>query len=377
MKKTILLLTTALCATWVSAQITITNATFPAEGDTLKMAFDAAPPTIEITPPGGDQNWDFSDLKLSFDRTLIYRPASEGSVGDQVPNADLFADLGGDTEGYYRVTATAVEWVAVNGPDPIGFGISTVFKFNPPIIERRAPMNFFDINQISSALLLPFSSDIIPDTLLSTLPLVPDSIRLRVSLQRLDVVDAWGKLTIPGGSYSVLREKRTEYRETRIDVLAPFIGWFDVTDLLLSNPNFSNLGVDTVLTYNFFNDQEKEPIAVVTMDAQQANATQVMFKNNGVLINSAGDLATEKPSVSAVPNPVVSQVDFDLSNWQTGNYDLKIFAPGGVEVWSQKLQLSGFQQVQADLSGFPAGVYFYQLFDESGKAAARGRLVKI
>ncbi|MEK7253219.1 MAG: hypothetical protein AAB316_00615, partial [Bacteroidota bacterium] len=98
MKKTILLLTTALCATWVSAQITITNATFPAEGDTLKMAFDAAPPTIEITPPGGDQNWDFSDLKLSFDRTLIYRPASEGSVGYQVPNADLFADLGDDVQ---------------------------------------------------------------------------------------------------------------------------------------------------------------------------------------------------------------------------------------------------------------------------------------
>ena len=93
----------------------------------------------------------------------------------------------------------AVLLLGYYGADPIGLGLNLVSKYNPPIVERRAPMQFFDVNSLNSGLLLPFSKDILPDTLLQLLPFIPDSLRIRIAINRLDVVDAWGNLAIPGG----------------------------------------------------------------------------------------------------------------------------------------------------------------------------------
>jgi len=73
------------------AQITVTNATFPVAGDTLKMAIDNSPSVINsiYTPPGGNQTWDLSGLHVDGTQNFIYRTASEGSVSAQVSGAEL------------------------------------------------------------------------------------------------------------------------------------------------------------------------------------------------------------------------------------------------------------------------------------------------
>ena len=64
---------------------------------TLKISVDGIP-SIAITPPGGDQNWDYSSLQ-GLDRTEIIRAASEGANSDQFPNADIFVPFGPEAEG--------------------------------------------------------------------------------------------------------------------------------------------------------------------------------------------------------------------------------------------------------------------------------------
>jgi hypothetical protein len=260
------------------AQITITNATFPAAGDTLKMAIDNSPDAgiVIITPPGGNQIWDLSGLQVDATQNIVYHSASQGSI--QVPGAELFAVTSPNLEEYYNVNSNSFELLADYGNhyDVIG---NSLFNYFPQITERRAPLNFFDINAISSIILESFPTSVFPPALIAALPVTVDSLRYRIRINRVDVVDGWGSLSIPGGTYNVLREKRSLYRESHLDAKVPPLGWLDITDVAIQ-AGFHNLGIDTTISYYFHNNVEKEPIAIVTLNNEQNAATQVIFKNN-------------------------------------------------------------------------------------------------
>ena len=379
MKNVLTFLAFVLATNWLAAQITITAGDyFPVAGDTLKTALDVAPDGVEITPPGGPYEWDFSDLAISLEQETAYRPASEGSAAADFQNAELFTAGGTGGETYYNVSGTAFEVLGFNGPDPAGVGVVTLFKFTSPIPERHAPLTFVANFSSSSSVLVPFSTASIPGGIIDSLgiPFLPDSVRVRVTTQRNDLVDAYGKLTIPGGTYDVLREKRNEYRETRVDALVPIFGWQDVTDFIIAGGNFAGLGVDTVITYNFFSKEAKEAIAVVSMDNSGSVVQQVRFKNNGVL-SDVTDLTASSPVVSVSPNPVVSEVKFELKNFTQGNYVLQIFNGNGALVLTKNLWLNGPLTEPLDLSALGSGPYFYRISDEKNAVQASGKLLKI
>lgn len=262
------------------AQITVPNTTFPAAGDTLKMAIDYSPSVINVvyTPPGFDQAWNLSSLHADVTKRFIYRPAGVGTVAAQVPGAELvMTTLPGSGEYYYNVTSTDFELQAYYGIEPYDVVASQLFPYIPPLRERAAPLNFFDIRQSSSGVLKKLPPSAFPPALLAALPVTPDSLRYRVAVSRLDAVDASGTLTIPDGAYSVLRQKRTEYRETRLDGKIPVLGWLDITDIAIQ-AGFDGLGVDTDTSFDFFNNVQKTPIASVLLNNQQNAAERTLFK---------------------------------------------------------------------------------------------------
>jgi hypothetical protein len=375
MKKVLPILVLALAASGLFAQITVTNATFPAVGDTLKMAIDNTPGGLVMTAPGGPTDWDFTGLTANLLNETVYFDASAGSI--VVPGAELFANLGGNTESYFNVTATAVELMAVKGPDPQGFGVETTFFFSPPMVQRRAPMTFPSSNLTSSSLLLPFAFDSLPSILTDSLnlPITPDSIRVRITNDRNDFVDAYGNLAIPGGTYEVLREKRTEYRETRVDILLPGFGWQDITDILLAGGGFAGIGLDTVVTYNFFSNTEKEIIASVTVDSTGLNATMVTFKNNG-LVSATAAVESAPPTVTISPNPFSDEANFALKNFAAGEYTLQVFGPQGQAAFSEQVPVHGDLVQQVNLSQLGAGSYFYRFVAANGSVVASGKLLK-
>ncbi|MEP6794302.1 MAG: hypothetical protein ABJB16_08255, partial [Saprospiraceae bacterium] len=107
-KKNILVIFTLLAATvLLPAQIIITNATFPAAGDSLKTATDLAPTGIALTPPGGPQTWDFTSLNPSTRQVTVFQNASNGSAFASFPGAELVTISGAGAETYYDVNASA------------------------------------------------------------------------------------------------------------------------------------------------------------------------------------------------------------------------------------------------------------------------------
>ena len=376
MKKIVLFFAPLFLTGILSAQITVTNATFPVTGDTLRAATDLTPSGIDITAAGGPYDWDFTSLNVGTQTEAIFKDASEGSVFDDLPSATHVAlddNFGGET--YFRITADEVQLLAANGNDPIGFGISALFRFDPPIVQRRAPMTFPQNNMTESNLSIGLAWSDLPPILTDSLPLpiTPDSIRVRIVNNRNDFVDAYGTLAIPGGSYEVLREKRTTFTETLVEAKVPIFGWQDVTDILAAN--FDGLGMDTTYMYEYYSNTEKEPIAVVTVDVDD-NATSVTFKDNGIL-SADDEILAPIPTVEILPNPVSSSANFAFNNFKKGNYFLNIYGAYGHLISQKKINIPDGHVELIDLSRLPSANYFFLLKNEFGEHITSGILVKI
>jgi hypothetical protein len=378
-----MLLASALSAicTLASAQITVTNATFPAAGDSLVYAVDDLPLGINpATPPGFNQIWDFSTLQKDDTLSVVYRPASAGTEVANFPGADLVVTGQGET--YFNVTNTTFEAMGYAGGDPSGFGLNVVAKFGPPMVERYAPMNVFDIKAPNTSLLLTFPTDQPPlDSIFSNLPVDIDSMRVNVATSRIETVDGSGTVTIPGGTYPVLRQKRVEYTTTGIDlyvVLFPGFGqWVPLSTIIGGGGggglgNF--LGTDTTLTYRFYNDIEKEEIAIATMSNDLSTVESIRFKNNATTPTIEPKI-TFSGGIQAFPNPAVEWVRFDCSNLVQGEYTLKIFNIIGKLVWKKNYTLGGTTSFRVELDDFKKGTYIYSLVDKQGNAVGTKRLV--
>lgn len=372
MKKSLLFFSLFFTHTILVAQVVVTDASFPATGDTLRTATDINPSGIEITAAGGPFDWDFSDLSVATQSETVFLDASEGDVFDEVPNAThvVMDDLG---ESYFRVTDEKVEFLAANGNDPTGFGIASIFRFTPPILQRRAPMMFIDDNTTQSNLSLGLAWDDLPPILTDSLPIPfsPDSIRIQISNSRDDLVNAYGTLTIPGGSYEVLREKRTTITETIVEAKVPILGWQDVTGFL---GDFGPVGMDTTVTYEFFSNTEKEIIASVSVD-ENDNPVSVTFKDNG-LLSSNNELFSETPNVNISPNPTNGIANFNFSNFSNGEYELNIFGLNGKIVFSKNIAIQNNSAELINLSSLSSSFYFYSLQNNKGETIKTGKLIK-
>ena len=365
----------ALCF-GASAQITVTSATFPVAGDTLMYVIDNDPVNINAaTPPGGNQLWDFSTMQISQTTETVFRPASAGMNVNSFPGADLVV-INQTGETYFNVTANKFEAMGYSGGDPAGLGLNVLAKFSPVVVERSSPLNFFDITQQTTNLSLPFSTEQLPDSLFQGAPFTPDSIRVRLNTQRLEVVDGWGTCQIPGGSYPVLRQKRTEYTTTNLDVYLGFLGWVDISQL--GGGGFSDfLGTDTTVTFRFYSGTEKEEIAIATMSNDLSTVEAVRYKNNGLSDASEpdGDGSPGSANIQAHPNPAVEYVNFTCSNLPRDNYTLKIYNFVVKVVWKGDYALNGNKVIYLELDDFAKGAYLYSLSDGKGNIIGTKRLV--
>lgn len=356
----------------LSAQITVTNAAFPAAGDTLRVAFDTTSAGIVITPPGGGQTWNFSALTAAFTRTSVAKAAAEGESAASFPTATLVLE-GQNGDSYYRVTPSAYELVGFDGNDPAGLGVPVITAFNPPIQERRSPLNFFEINTTNGALLVPFAANQLPQAILNLLPIVPDSIRIRLTSNRTDLVDGWGTLSIPGGTYDVLRERRTLNSDTRVEVKIGVFPWTDVT-ALIPLPDVG-LGRDTTLTYNFFSNTVKEPIAIVTADHVTGQVLSVEYKFNGI-VAASNELLEANKSVTVYPNPTGDRLYIKVKDLSWGEYEFNLFDVAGRSVFRQQVQFQTGVPTEVDVQSIHSGPYFFTLTDQGGQLRYAGRLVK-
>ena len=367
-----------LLAVVAGAQITLTNASFPSVGDTLFTATDNLPSGISVGAAGGPRNWDFTTLQAPFTQQNIVKPADQGENAALFPDADAVMGFTTIGEGYYKFDDQQIRLIGVAGQDIFNLGLKLNTRLAPSLVDRRAPVNYQDTYNDQTSIRLPFASEDLPSFILDSLPITPDSFRIRITIQRTDVADGWGAMTIPGGIYDVLRIKRTQIQSARIDAKLSFFGWQDITDIVLQFlDGFDQFFGDNLLNqYLFLSNEAKEPIAVVTMNTDNTAPASVEYKSN-FLINKIEEQGRFRPGVTAYPNPAVINVRFAFTHLTPGAYTLSIYNVLGAEVFRQQYDIWGDQTERVDVSRLSRGAYLYRLQNKSGRTLMTKRLVII
>jgi hypothetical protein len=329
---------------------------------------------MTIDPPGGPYTWDFSSLGAESNTVVVYQAASNGSAFADFPTAELVSIDEFGAEAYYDVTVAAFSNLGFSGSDITqAFPFITSVDFIPPIVERRNPTHFFDVNQWTSAFHFAASLADLPSELLDSLGIptgLLDSIRFTISFQSLDVIDAFGTLTIPGGTYDVLREKSITNTTSSLEVHNVILGWIDVSGLGIP---VEGIGTDTTLTYSYFSNTAKEPIAIVTMSEPDGGTpVEIEYKDNGIP-NAIGDIRGESTEVIVSPNPVQDVVNFEIKLDNADQYALSIHDEFGRQI--RIMQLTSNREA-VSLSDCTSGIYFYQLRDAKNRVVASGKVVK-
>jgi Secretion system C-terminal sorting domain len=375
MKKIALFCILLLCSMHSNAQITISNSTFPSVGDTLRYLTDPNPPVLNFGGSnGGPQFWDFSTLQGGNVREVIYQNPVGGNAAANFPNASLRTGNQAQ-ETYYRTTATSFDNLGTSGADQLNLGINTTVRYQPPLPERRAPMNFFDINTFETDLAYAVSTGDLADSLLGALGALVDSFRFRIHTTRLDVVDGWGTCKIPGGAFDVLREKRTEISETSIDVHT-LLGWTDLSGLLGGGGSslLGNIGNDTTITYYYFSATEKEPIADVDVRPSDGTLRSVRYKWIDASVSS-NDIHAIESKIVIYPNPTQGLVVVAVDNFPSEPLILNIQDVQGKRLKQIHFNGSQSNRVELDLAGLPAGILFCQILNEQGTILGVQKLV--
>jgi hypothetical protein len=341
---------------------------FPVAGDTLLTVVDDEPAGVTVTSPGGNQVWNFSLLENDGLRTRVVRAANEGALFSQFPNTELLLPLGPNAEGYYNLAADRLELVGYAGQDPLGQGLNIVTRFSPANIERWSQVQFFDLHNSESALLIAFSTASIPGGIFDNLPIAPDSIRIRIATQRTDLADAWGVVQLPGNlQFSCVREKRTEYRDVRLDAKVGPLPWFDITDLLIQNSPLPGLGRDTTLRYFYWSNDAKEPVAIVSVDMADQSVVSIEYKANP-LISSDEELSPATVGLVVFPNPTSSLVNIRVQDIEPGRYHCQLLDAAGRLQQQQIWEINSVDYTASmSVEGYPAGSYFCRLLDATGR----------
>jgi hypothetical protein len=181
-----------------------------------------------------------------------------------------------------------------------------------------------------------------------------------LTFSRNDVVDAFGTLKLPFAQYNVLREKRTEYVSTRIDVHT-FLGWLDATDLIVNqNASFASvLGVDTLISHNFVSNTTKEIIAQLNFNTAQNQILSVRFKAPPRATVPIREVQPPTAQLKAYPNPVNEEIQLSFVSLTSGQLRIEIHDALGRTVKASQLQVIQDQKTQWQMPShdLPNGIY--------------------
>jgi len=381
MRKPITLLALLFAAATSFGQIVLTDAYFPAAGDTLTYGVASGDPGIDLLSAGADRQWDFSNQVAADTQMQVVLPYDGNEA---FPEAEVIVAIDNNNAGYYSVSDNVYELVGIQGSLP---EVLPGFVFDAPVspgrAERRAPLAYLDRFESNTANVIAIDSDSLPAEAKEALREFGDvlnafdSIRISSISERTDLVDAYGTLTINGQRYPVLREKRTETTRGKVEVKLGILGFQDVTAVILAQaPELQDfLGTQEGReSYYFWTDTEKEAVAIVTTDGD-GNADGLRFAL-GDRLNSTGAPQLTQARVKVYPNPARGNTTFEVSGLDRGAYTLRIINVLGRQVSEVRFTPVGTTaKLPIDVSRLPRGTYLYSLTNERGLILTTRRLL--
>lgn len=340
-----------LSFTYGIGQITITSSDFAQGGDTAMVSISNET-TLDLVTTGADATWDFSTINIYYQvidtfydisqADLLYQAVFNNGFTNAEYESDWFkpwdadgldqlSQFGVSVTNLYQFTAVLSDRVQNTG---VGFeiqGTGVPAEMDTIDVQYELPINYLDAWNNSSYI----DVDLNP---------AYDAIYRRYQW-RDAVVDGWGTIITPWGSFDALRV-RTEVVAIDSVYSGQFGTWFE-----LPTPD--------QVEYHWFTNGQKLPIfSVLTNDVGgNETITEIRFKDKFRNIVSVEENAIE---VDMYPNPAN-----DLVNIQTNeNVDVvSIFDLNGRLIYSKKPSSNA---LVINTAKWSSGVYTVQIQLNSG-----------
>lgn len=356
-----------------TGQVSRADISLPQPGDASLFFIDNLPSNVVPGKAGASQRWNFMTLQSPFVRSSAYKEGAQGLAINRFPEADLVYQVDEKTEAYYQEKPEGLYLLGYYGLDPFGLEIKGFYKFDQPLLTQKKGVEYGEGGTYQTSMTAVCTLKDLPKAVRDILPVTPDSIRLKMVSRRIDEVDAWGTMLMPGGFFDVLREKRSEARNLRIETKVGSLAWQDITATLPANDVFGN---HVFLSYLFYQENDMHPLMKIIMKADNKGVAKVIYQAIEPEVQ-VQDVMAIRPGVYAFPNPAIVNVRFEFTNLPSGEYKLSIRNVLNVEIWSKSYFIQNDWTEKVDISFLQRGTYTYTLLDKNGKIITAKRLVVI
>lgn len=351
--KKLLLTTTAIVALTIiaTAQITVTTADIASPTKIIYQANDTMP-TVSEGSFGISQTWNMSALNTHTTDTMTFISYA-WAPNSNFSSSNLVAKQGWQNNYVYLTNASS--GLTVQGSSGIadfGGGPMVLNQINTP---SENVMNF------PGMYLTTFTNNYTTNTdfFLGFDPgigFVIDSVKQRSIVKKTVLVDAWGSLTTPLGTFNVLRAEETTVRHDTTDAEVPaFGGWQYNVDVT----------ADSTTGYSWWANGVGFPLVSIQLDSlSNIKQTQWLLALPAVGINEQANATV----VMVFPNPAQNQINFTVES-------SKVTAIQVMDITGRMIDfiVTSEDNVSINTSLYANGVYTYALVGKDNAILNRGK----
>lgn len=353
MMKTLNLLGLFICSCWISiAQIAITSTDMPVANDTLRYC-NASPNSgdYDFTLTSANHVWDFSKLNCTSQNVAQYKNASAtpysfypsffGKYGTKIADSLGFGTFKfKEIYDFYGKTSTVFK------AEGYGFsysGVPLAATYSDDDEIYQFPLQYNDRD--SSTFYLKVS-----------IPGLGDYVRTG---HRINLVDGWGTITTPHGTFNCLRVKTT------------------ISEIDSFYTSFVNFGFPVNTTeYKWLANNEHFPILEVRGNTSMIGftPTQVRYRYTIPASSIQENLYTANTAQTLTLYPNPSNQEIHIQNFtHTGKIDLSLTdISGKVLLQSQVWNVTEAEQILSEKSAYlPQGTYLIAINHQNQRYIGR------
>ncbi|MCX7768585.1 MAG: hypothetical protein N2110_06140 [Flavobacteriales bacterium] len=326
------------------AQITITrsnlgdltNASVVYANDTLPAA------SLTVGNPGPSQTWDFSSLANHFQDTMIFMPTAGTPCPSEFPTATASIKMN-EAQAYLFDDPTVLEILGFCA-NLLGSG-NVVVKTIPPERIFVFPLTY-NTSWVDSTRQVILLANPNPG---------PDSIKIVTITHAVNLVDGWGQVITPIGTYPALRLKKSKHQIDSIFVKL-FGSW------IFFQPEVTMEDEYSYLTTN----------GIWAASATTASGSQQPLRASYIIQSSVNISSVPTRQVASFyPNPS-SPGPLRFLNPDLAVTQLNLSDGFGRQVLSQKVFGA---EIILDGSKLSPGLYLYQGLNVEGRPICSGKLL--
>jgi len=326
----------------LNAQVVYNANNYPLNGSSVNYNVDTLGAAFSIQG-GTNMNWDFSGLTTDYVVTVEYVDPAGTPFASNFPTATSVTKSG-NFYVYNRKDNAGVFEIGQGLTDDMG---NLSIRYNSEAKTYNFPLSYaatYDSQFRYNITVDPGQAGI-------------DSLRISSGVTYNFVVDSWGSLTIPAGTFPVTRLIQTITSQDTVSVLTAVTGW------QVLNTSTSN---DIVLFY--LNPAKSAPVLIANQNEDEEGNTFYTvqhFADGNVNIEEAEQLQT----IQTFPNPAIDNVNIKIEQnipLLTYIYDIN-----GRLVEQQNMQ-SGNNVL--DTSKLTSGLYTINIHDLSGRRIGTSKI---